>query len=341
MPITTSSITGTITGNDFSIDVTDEIIMQNGLSITMTTSDYSDLKIGTFNAAKMKLNIYDDDAAQHDFTDALIVLTLHETDEDENTTDTDLGLYIVDSTLSSRKRNQVKLVAFDKAVNFDIVLSSSFKNTEFTPLTLLQTACADIDVPLADSTNLSIFPNHDVTFKLTSNRVQSYRDAIIETVRLMCANAVINRDGELEIRRARYDSGEDWLITGAERFTTEFSDTRTYINWIRVLSEKKDYRASSSIVITDPQARPAPYNVQCTLMDTETTGLAWLEYIDSFMQRRVKTKILSNVSIKLGDCIRFAGGEIDIRRSILAVVTGIVWQYKGYMEIQCAAPNSH
>lgn len=341
MPITTSSITGTITGNGFSIDVTDDIIMQNGLEITMTTSDYSDLKIGTFNAAKMKLNIYDDDAAQHDFTDAQIILTLHQTDEEENTTDTELGLYIVDSTLSTRKKNRVKLVAFDKVVSFDIVLSDSFKDTQFTPLTLLQRACTDIGVPLASSTDLSAFPNNNVTFKLSSKKVESYRDAIIETVRLICANAVINRAGELEIRRARYGAGEDWLITGEERFMTEFSDTRTYINWIHVFADKKDYRASSNIVITDPQARPAPYNVVCKLMDSETAGLAWLEYIDSFMQRRVKTKILPNVSIKLGDCIRFAGGAIDIRRSILAVVTGIVWQYNGYMEIQCAAPNSH
>ena len=171
--------------------------------------------------------------------------------------------------------------------------------------------------------------------------MESYRDAIIETVRLICANAVINRAGELEIRRAKYGTSEDWQITGDERFMTEFSDTRTYINWIHVFADKKDYRASSNIAITDPQARPAPYNVKCTLMDNETAGLAWLEYIDSFMQRRVKAKILPNVSIKLGDCIRFSGGVIDIRRSILAVVTGIVWQYKGYMELQCAAPNSH
>lgn len=340
------SISGTITLKDNTeIEITDAELVKGSLTVSMSTCS-SAFDIGSFNAAEMKISIYDSDALEHEFDGAVIELT-----ETRGETSTALGIYYVDGTKTDRRGNVVKLTAYDAAVAFDIEIPQTMRTTSYTPLTALQAACTAAGIALATA-DISAYPNDAVGISLASEQIQSLRDAVMWIAQLLCANAVINRSGELEIRRAKYLSvgseiTVDHLITGAERVKTQFSDVRTYIRYLSAYSADKVKDYTSNIVISDAQARSAGFTLPDNPLitgkseaDCDTINAAWLEYIDGFMQRAVKAELFGRADIALGDTCRFSGGVIDVRRSIVGVITAIKWRYNGNTTIQCHAPQA-
>ncbi len=323
------------------IEITDSSLVKGGLSVSMSTCPYSKFMIGSFTAAVMRLKIYDDDAQEHEFSGAEIRLSVTEGEET-----VPLGVYRVDGAQSVREKKQVSLVAYDDARRFDTAIPSegNWRTGPFTPTSALGAICEAVGVPLANET-LSDFPNSGDNFMFTNKSIQTFRDAVMHIACLMCANAVIDREGRLEIRRARYLSNgsdiiEDHIISGDKRISTSFSDVRTYIRDVRIEGASEVYELRSGVTSSDEQARPAALSVWCPLMSNGGQAQSWLSYIDGFKQRKVKTKIFCTAKIKLGDTCRFSGGVIDVRRSIVGVVTGVTWKYNGFTEVECAAPEA-
>jgi hypothetical protein len=82
---------------------------------------------------------------------------------------------------------------------------------------------------------------------------------------------------------------------------------------------------------------PDSFNLKAGIPDI---NFPVIEYIDTFAPRNIKAQMFFNPSIKLGDTIRFSGGLVDVRRTIIGVVTSISWKYHGIMTINCSAPTA-
>lgn len=344
-------INGTITlTNGTEIEATDKIIAANSLSIRMSTVS-SDFDVGSFNSAVMEIRIIDDEALEHDFDGAEIALREIK-GKGEEAVETSLGLYYVNGEKTVRTRNLVKLTAQDKSALFDGEISETDRDTEeYTPLELLKVACYTAGVTLA-TTDLSALPNNDVKINIKSASIQTYRDAVMWVAQLLCSNAVINRYGELEIRRAVYitENGtttiiHDYESNGSDRVDIQFSDTRTFIKYLTAYSGKTVKEYVTGVTPTDSQTRMGmfslPFNPILESKSTDECDVineAWHEFIDTFSTRYVKATMFSNAKIKLGDTVRFKGGKVDVRKSIVGVVTYIHWKYRGYTTIICTAP---
>lgn len=344
-------INGTITLTDGTkIEVTDKIIAANSLSIRMSTAS-STFDIGSFNAAVMEIKIIDSEALDHDFDGAEIALREIKGKEGE-TTDTSLGLYYVNGEKTVRTRNLVKLTAQDKSVLFDGEINEADRNTEeYTPLELLNVSCSAAGVTLA-TTDLSALPNNDVKINIKSASIQTYRDAVMWVAQLLCSNAVINRYGELEIRRAKYISAagttdiiHDYVSDGSDRVDIQFSDTRTFIKYLSAYSGKTVKEYVTGVTASDPQVREGMFSLPFNPLlesksadDCDDINEAWHEFIDTFATRYVKATMFSNTKIKLGDTVSFKGGKVDVRKNIVGVVTAIYWRYRGYTTVICTAP---
>lgn len=333
------------------IEVSDKIILANSLTIRMSTAQ-SEFDVGSFNAAVLDIKIIDDEALEHDFDGAEIVLHEITGEEGEEEGGTPLGIYYVNGEKTLRSRNNVKLTAQDKTSMFDVEISEQDRDVlEYTPLELLETACAAAGVTLA-TTDISELPNNDVKINIKSMYIQTYRDVVMWVAQLLCSNAVINRAGELEIRRARYVSEpgtttiiRDYTSDGSDRTDIQFSDTRTFIKYLSAYSGRtvKEYLASAST--GDKQAREGRFSLPSNPLlegisesGCDAINEEWLEFIDTFLVRNITATMFSTTKIKLGDTISFEGGKVDVRKNIIGVVTAITWRYRGYTTITCTAP---
>lgn len=327
--------------NGDELTVTDKNVIANSASVSMSTCGNS-FDVGTFNAATLKIGIYDDDALEREYDGATIKL---QTIDDEEVT-TMLGTYYVDGEKSQRKKNMVNLVARDASVFFDAEFDDSLRTSSFTAQTAITKACELAGVPLV-TTDFSTFPNTKLKFSLASKSIQTLRDIVMWSAQLICANAVINRGGGLELRSPIFSGKDEKLITGRMRRDITFSDVRTNVKYLTAYKGKTPTLYSSAFVPKDAQCRAGelslPFNplLEETAEDSvDNVNKNWLSYIETFYPRKVKATLFSNSEIQLGDLLRFSGGCIDVRRSIVAVVTQIKWTYRGMMTVICAAPTA-
>lgn len=348
------SISGNITLKSGTvIEITDKSLVGNSLSGSMSVCSASSFDIGSFNAATLQIKIYDDEALDHEFDGAEIALTAV-TGEGEEAVSESTGIYYVDGNKTQRRKNVVQLYTQDATTKFDIEIGETIKTTTYTPYSALVVACEAAGVSL-ENADLSEFPNYEITFTPSSASIQTYRDLVMWIAQLLCANAVINRDGKLEIRRAVYvaegEAGSsiiaDYENTGKDRTSIQFSDVRTFIKHFSAYVDNTPTEYDSGIDPSDTQARAGTFSfpknplVENLSTDTQTAiNEESLEYLDTFAPRNIKAQMFFNPSIKLGDTIRFKGGTIDVRGSIIGVVTGISWKYHGLMTVTCAAPTA-
>lgn len=340
--------------------LSDGDFVNNSLSMKMSTCSGQTFDVGSFNTGVLQVKIYDDDALLHNFDGAEIVVNLVENDieEGQEAAITALGIYIVDGSKTERQKNIISLTAQDYSVLFDVELEDNYRTISYTVYSLLRDACSICGVVMANDDNLDFwaeFPNSSVSVYLSSASIQTWRDAVMWAVQLSCANAVINRSGELEMRRAKYIAEDgagstiiaDYESNGDDRVDVEYSDVRIYIRYLSAYSAGTVAEYDSEVDPSDEQARAGmlslpdnPLLADKTKIECDTINGEWLEYIKTFAPRSIKAQMFFNPTLQLGSTVRFTGGKIDVRRSIIGVVTGITWKYHGLMTVICAAPQA-
>lgn len=338
--------------DDTRIELTEDMLA-SAPSISMSTCSPTAFDVGSFNAAVLKMALFDAEALEHEFDGAKISLTLTGGTEDEPT-ELSLGVYHVDGNKISRKRNKVSLTAQDSSLLFDVAVPQALKEGTYTAYNALTIACSYVGIALYNA-DLSEFPNSEVLVSFASPSIQTVRDAVMWVAQLLCANAVINRDNQLEIRRARYvseggagsDIIADFESDGSDRMSISFSDVRIFTKYLTAYSAGRPKDYVSDLSPEDAQARQGsvslpsnPLLVGMTETECDAINTAWLEYFDGFAPRNIKAQLFSRPDVKLGDTVRFKGGNVDVRRSIIGVVTSINWVYRGYTTITCAAPQA-
>ena len=348
----TDRITGTITLTDGTvIDVTDNVLVNNNLSVDEQIMRSFD--IGTFYSSQMKLAIYDSEALLHEFANARIEL-FYGLLVGEEYEEVFLGRYTVDGTNCKRVRDRVYLTAYDRSAKFDRIKCGQIVSTAMPPYNALQLICSECSVSLATAQEeIEAMPNGTLSIKCDSSRIETMRDCVMWIAALLGGYARINREGMLEIRKAKYSVDPDdqttiivdRVLNSKERISTTFSDTRIYPKFMEAYCGGESKVYSSSYVSTDTQARAGSFSlpenplvISLSAEKQDEINGNILDYLDNFKQRNIKAAIFGDPAIECGDTIKCTGGSIDVGRNIVGVVTRYTWKFRQQSTIQCVAP---
>lgn len=227
----TDRIAGTIKLCDGeTINITDDIIVNNSVTLKEQLVSGDTFEIGTFYTNQLDITVYDDNFLTRTYANARITPKYEIQLADGTWESVPLGVFTVDNSLTKRKGSIHKLTAFDDSTRFDVNISA-YAGGRKTVQQHIKDAAADVGIELA-TTDFGAYPNDNLTVDSTiSTEIQTYRDLIEWCCAIMAASARINRYGKLEIVKLKektttvddaliYDP--DYTVEGYERTGTEF-----------------------------------------------------------------------------------------------------------------------
>ena len=345
----TDRIAGTIKLCDGeTINITDDIIVNNSVTLKEQLVSGDTFEIGTFYTNQLDITVYDNNFLSRTYANARITPKYEIQLADGTWESVPLGIFTVDNSLTKRKGSIHKLTAFDDSTKFDVDISA-YSGGKKTVQQHIKELAADVGITLA-ATDFSSYPNYDLTVDSgASTAVQTYRDLIEWCCALMSVSARINRYGKFEIVKLKektktvdgtlvYDA--DYTVEGYERTGTEFFDLRAMTKYFSTTFDGEQYVYANSSVLEDTVARKAtlflPENpLLQSVSDCKAAFEACADAINIAL-RRVEFSFNGNPAIECFDTLCGNGGKIDVNRTIAFFPTSLVWKYRGAHKVSCA-----
>ena len=347
----TDRIAGTIKLCDGeTINITDDIIVNNSVTLKEQLVSGDTFEIGTFYTNQLDITVYDDNFLTRTYANARITPKYEIQLADGTWESVPLGVFTVDNSLTKRKGSIHKLTAFDDSTRFDVNISA-YAGGRKTVQQHIKDAAADVGIELA-TTDFGAYPNDNLTVDSTiSTEIQTYRDLIEWCCAIMAASARINRYGKLEIVKLKektttvddaliYDP--DYTVEGYERTGTEFFDLRALTKYFSTTFDGEQYVYTNISTLDDSAARKAtlyiPENPLLQSLSIETRKSAFQSCADAMTiaLRRVEFSVNGNPAIECFDTLCGSGGKIDVNRTIAFFPTTLVWKYRGAHKVSCA-----
>ena len=347
----TDRIAGTIKLCDGeTINITDDIIVNNSVTLKEQLVSGDTFEIGTFYTNQLDITVYDDNFLTRTYANARITPKYEIQLADGTWESVPLGVFTVDNSLTKRKGSIHKLTAFDDSTRFDVNISA-YAGGRKTVQQHIKDAAADVGIELA-TTDFVAYPNDNLTVDSTiSTEIQTYRDLIEWCCAIMAASARINRYGKLEIVKLKektttvddaliYDP--DYTVEGYERTGTEFFDLRALMKYFSTTFDGEQYVYTNISTLDDSAARKAtlyiPENPLLQSLSIETRKSAFQSCADAMTiaLRRVEFSFNGNPAIECFDTLCGSGGKIDVNRTIAFFPTTLVWKYRGAHKVSCA-----
>lgn len=342
----TDRITGAIKLCDGeTINITDDIIVNNSVTLKEQLVSGDTFEIGTFYTNQLDITVYDNNFLSRTYANARITPKYEIQLADGTWESVPLGIFTVDNSLTKRKGSIHKLTAFDDSTKFDVDISV-YSGGKKTVQQHIKDLAADVGITLV-TTDFSSYPNYDLTVDSTvSSSVQTYRDLIEWCCALMASSARINRYGKLEIVKLKekkkivdgalvYDA--DYTVEGYERTGTEFFDLRALTKYFSTAFDGEPYVYKNHAVLTlpDAAARNAtmfiPENPLLQSVSDAERKTAFETCVNTIYiaLRRVEFSFNGNPAIECFDTLFGNGGKIDINGTIAFFPTLLVWKYRG------------
>lgn len=349
----TDRITGAIKLCDGeTINITDDIIVNNSVTLKEQLVSGDTFEIGTFYTNQLDITVYDNNFLSRTYANARITPKYEIQLADGTWESVPLGIFTVDNSLTKRKGSIHKLTAFDDSTKFDVDISV-YSGGKKTVQQHIKDLAADVGITLV-TTDFSSYPNYDLTVdSMVSSSVQTYRDLIEWCCALMASSARINRYGKLEIVKLKekkkivdgalvYDA--DYTVEGYERTGTEFFDLRALTKYFSTAFDGEPYVYKNHAVLTlpDAAARNAtmfiPENPLLQSVSDAERKTAFETCVNTIYiaLRRVEFSFNGNPAIECFDTLFGNGGKIDINGTIAFFPTLLVWKYRGAHKVSCA-----
>ena len=349
-PVREDRITGGIRLKDGTIiPVNDSIIVQKSLTVTRKVSSSSKFDIGTVNSAEMRIKIRDPKAYDHDFGGAVIslkygIVTAAADDGSETWEDVPLPPFYVDGGEAARKQNMVSLTAHDTLSRLAVDKGSPPTTSLYAALTYFCNRC-NVGVAISES-DFNALPNADITPDFSAESIQSCWDGVMWIAQTVNCCAFADYRGLVQLKQYKYEGGDNYdrLITGKERTTIEYSDTRTYLAYlqsyegenVKLYSRVKTWTGTDAPHIKEG-ALNLPKNPVVQSLSAEQQAAINQSYLNnrSYPTRYVKASGVPDPAIEPLDVLAFSGGTIDIGQ-IISVATQVTWKYRNGGTIYCA-----
>ena len=310
-------------------------VAENGISINPSSVSGNRLELGTVIASAATFVFYDYDGTLSNIAFKGAELYVQGNIEVNGNTETfDIGYFIADTVKEQNKRITVN--CFDRMILFDVVAHMASITFPIDVYSLLLRVCTLCGVTLA--TAAGTLPNNDLYVTNTPTGSPTYRQLLGWAAALMGRCAMINNDGELELKwygAADWDANPDHRFEGGESAKASITTTgvRSVANGVATYTAGADgYTidiADNDLLINGNISMLqygdfTPVSVDA-LMDNIWNDIGPITYYP------VRTDIIHNVVADVFDIADFT--ELDGAVKSVAV-TDVVWNLSAKTAIQ-------
>ena len=327
-----------------------EDIVKGSGTITAQCCGNTEIELGTVYAAQLDISLFAT-IDRYTLQDAVVEMFYHLKVADSGSVDPEYeqmveadGIYetipmgIYEVSEANRKVKTLEIKAYDYMVRFE----KSFNASEsigncYDFMTLCSLAC---HVALAQTREyIEALPNGTETLSIyPDNDIETYRDVLYYIGQVLGGFFVINRSGELELRK--YGSTPTLLVEQRHRFTSSFSDfiTRyTAVSSTNLRTQIAEYYAldpDDGLTMNlgvNPFLQFGLEETREELITNILNDIAVVNYVP------FDTDTIGNPALDLGDILSFSGGQADSTK--IACVTADTIKIGGKQVLKCVGKN--
>ena len=303
--------------------------------ITSQCCGSTEIELGTVYAAEMGISLFSE-INRYTLEDAIVELFYHLQVAGGSYETIPMGIFEVSE--ANRKAKCLEIKAYDFMVRFEKVFASleSIGNA-YDFMVLCSTAC---DVDLAQSrAEIEAMPNGSENLSIYSdNDIETYRDVLFYVGQVLGGFFVINRAGELELRK--YGNQPVLVVERKHRFTSSFSDfiTRyTAVSSTNLRTQIAEYYAldpDDGLTMNlgvNPLLQFGLEETRRQLCENILTDLSVVNYVP------FDSDTIGNPALDVGDILSFSGGQADVTK--YACITSNSIKIGGRQSIKCVGKN--
>ena len=321
--------------------------------ITSQCCGSTEIELGTVYAAEMGISLFSE-INRYTLEDAIVELFYHlKISNSRSNTDLDpnydqsieadgiyetipMGIFVVSE--ANRKAKSLEIKAYDYMVRFEknfTALESIGNAYDF--MTLCATACS---VTLAqDRETIEAMPNGSENLSIyTDNDIETFRDVLFYVGQVLGGFFVINRSGELELRK--YGNVSVLTVERRHRFTSSFSDfiTRyTAVSSTNLRTQVAEYYhldpddGLTMNLGVNPLLQFGLDETRRELCENILNDLSLVNYVP------FDSDTIGNPALDVGDILSFSGGQADSTK--IACITSNSIKIGGRQAIKCVGKN--
>ena len=321
--------------------------------ITSQCCGSTEIELGTVYAAEMGISLFSE-INRYTLEDAIVELFYHlKISNSRSSTDLDPnydqsieadGIYetipmgIFEVSEANRKAKSLEIKAYDYMVRFEknfTALESIGNAYDF--MTLCANACS---VTLAqDRETIEAMPNGSENLSIyTDNDIETFRDVLFYVGQVLGGFFVINRSGELELRK--YGNVSVLTVERRHRFTSSFSDfiTRyTAVSSTNLRTQVAEYYhldpddGLTMNLGVNPLLQFGLDETRRELCENILNDLSLVNYVP------FDSDTIGNPALDVGDILSFSGGQADSTK--IACITSNSIKIGGRQAIKCVGKN--
>ena len=303
--------------------------------ITSQCCGSTEIELGTVYAAEMGISLFSE-INRYTLEDAIVELFYHLQIAGGSYETVPMGIFEVSE--ANRKAKCLEIKAYDFMVRFEKAFTSleSIGNA-YDFMVLCSTAC---NVSLAQSrAEIEALPNGAENLSIYSdNDIETYRDVLFYVGQVLGGFFVINRAGELELRK--YGNTPVLVVERTHRFTSSFSDfiTRyTAVSSTNLRTQIAEYYAldpDDGLTMNlgvNPLLQFGLEETRRQLCENILNDLSVINYVP------FDSDTIGNPALDVGDILSFSGGQADVTK--YACITSNSIKIGGRQSIKCVGKN--
>ena len=303
--------------------------------ITSQCCGSTEIELGTVYAAEMGISLFSE-INRYTLEDAIVELFYHLQVAGGSYERIPMGIFEVSE--ANRKAKCLEIKAYDYMVRFEKAFTSleSIGNA-YDFMVLCSTAC---EVTLAqDRATIEAMPNGTENLSIYSdNDIETYRDVLFYVGQVLGGFFVINRAGELELRK--YGNTPVLTVERKHRFTSSFSDfiTRyTAVSSTNLRTQIAEYYhldpddGLTMNLGVNPLLQFGLDETRRELCENILNDLSLVNYVP------FDSDTIGNPALDVGDILSFSGGQADSTK--IACITSNSIKIGGRQAIKCVGKN--
>ena len=304
--------------------------------ITSQCCGSTEIELGTVYAAEMGISLFSE-INRYTLEDAIVESNYDQSIEADGIYET-IPMGIFEVSEANRKAKSLEIKAYDYMVRFEknfTALESIGNAYDF--MTLCATACS---VTLAqDRETIEAMPNGSENLSIyTDNDIETFRDVLFYVGQVLRGFFVINRSGELELRK--YGNVSVLTVERRHRFTSSFSDfiTRyTAVSSTNLRTQVAEYYhldpddGLTMNLGVNPLLQFGLDETRRELCENILNDLSLVNYVP------FDSDTIGNPALDVGDILSFSGGQADSTK--IACITSNSIKIGGRQAIKCVGKN--
>ena len=253
--------------------ITEENIVENGLSINRYCTSGDMIEIGSTVSAEMNviLDNYNGDFSDVSFNGQEIFVEVGVYDDNDEPQYIPMGYFRVDG--SPRKLTRIALTALDRMMNFEKPINTEAVFFPYTVSELLTVICEICDIELGiDPSELL---NADFAIPELPDSVSTYRDLLANICEITGTCAFFDWNGELILK---WYEETDTVITNADRYNSDLYEEPIEITGVQVIDGENLYIAGEEGYILTVDDNPLIQNNWQDIADSLNEAMVGFTY---------------------------------------------------------------